>query len=73
VSRSRTFAGAGAHSFPFRGFTARPVAGTSQGLAVYVNGACFNDAFGDTVNRDLIPPAAIESVRQRLAEGLSAF
>ena len=46
----------------FRGFTASPVAGTPQGLAVYVNGARFNDAFGDTVNWDLIPPAAIKSV-----------
>jgi outer membrane receptor protein involved in Fe transport len=46
----------------FRGFTASPVAGTPQGLAVYVNGARFNDAFGDTVNWDLISPAAIESV-----------
>jgi outer membrane receptor protein involved in Fe transport len=47
----------------FRGFTASPVAGTAQGLAVYVNGARFNDVFGDTVNWDLIPPAAIESVK----------
>jgi iron complex outermembrane receptor protein len=46
----------------FRGFTASPVAGTPQGLAVYVNGARFNDAFGDTVNWDLIPPSAIKSV-----------
>jgi outer membrane receptor protein involved in Fe transport len=45
----------------FRGFTASPVAGTPEGLAVYVNGARFNDAFGDTVNWDLIPPTAIES------------
>ena len=30
----------------FRGFTASPVAGTPEGLAVYVNGARFNDAFG---------------------------
>ncbi len=29
----------------FRGFTASPVAGTPQGIAVYVNGARFNDAF----------------------------
>jgi len=34
----------------FRGFTASPVAGTSVGLAIYVNGARFNEAFGDTVN-----------------------
>src|SRR6202790_1353336 len=46
----------------FRGFTASPVAGTSQGLAVYVNGARFNDAFGDTVNWDLIAPSAIKTV-----------
>jgi iron complex outermembrane receptor protein len=46
----------------FRGFTASPVAGTSEGLAVYVNGARFNDAFGDTVNWDLIPSVAISTV-----------
>jgi iron complex outermembrane receptor protein len=46
----------------FRGFTASPVAGTAEGLAVYVNGARFNDAFGDTVNWDLIPPSAIGAV-----------
>ncbi len=46
----------------FRGFTASPVAGTAEGIAVYVNGARFNDPFGDTVNWDLIPPAAIRSV-----------
>jgi iron complex outermembrane receptor protein len=46
----------------FRGFTASPVAGTSEGLAVYVNGARFNDAFGDTVNWDLIAPSAIKTV-----------
>ncbi len=46
----------------FRGFTASPVAGTSEGLAVYVNGMRFNDAFGDTVNWDLIPAAAIATV-----------
>jgi iron complex outermembrane receptor protein len=60
----------------FRGFTASPVAGTPQGLAVYVNGARFNDAFGDTVNWDLIPPAAIESVNLEAANpvfGLNAL
>jgi outer membrane receptor protein involved in Fe transport len=46
----------------FRGFTASPVAGTSEGLAVYVNGARFNDSFGDTVNWDLIPSLAIDTV-----------
>ncbi len=60
----------------FRGFTASPVAGTSEGLAVYVNGARFNDAFGDTVNWDLIAPAAIESANLEAANpmfGLNAL
>ena len=46
----------------FRGFTASPVSGTPQGLAVYQNGVRVNEAFGDTVNWDLIPTAAIQSV-----------
>ena len=46
----------------FRGFVASPVSGTPQGLAVYQNGTRINEAFGDTVNWDLIPTAAIRSV-----------
>jgi hypothetical protein len=46
----------------FRGFVASPVAGTPQGLAVYQNGVRINEAFGDTVNWDLIPTGAIQSV-----------
>src|SRR5437899_10476285 len=46
----------------FRGFVASPVAGTPQGLAVYQNGVRVNEAFGDTVNWDLIPTTAIRSV-----------
>src|SRR5436190_7802222 len=46
----------------FRGFVASPVPGTPQGLAVYQNGVRVNEAFGDTVNWDLIPTAAIRSV-----------
>src|SRR3954452_14965981 len=46
----------------FRGFVASPVAGTPQALAVYQNGVRINEAFGDTVNWDLIPTAAIRSV-----------
>jgi outer membrane receptor protein involved in Fe transport len=46
----------------FRGFVASPVFGTPQGLAVYQNGVRINEAFGDTVNWDLIPTAAIKSV-----------
>jgi outer membrane cobalamin receptor len=33
-----------------------------QGLAVYQNGVRINEAFGDMVNWDLIPTAAIQSV-----------
>jgi outer membrane receptor protein involved in Fe transport len=43
----------------YRGFEASPLAGNSQGLAVYVNGVRFNQPFGDTVNWDLIPSIAI--------------
>ncbi len=44
----------------FRGFTASPVLGTPQGLAVYQNGVRVNEGFGDTVNWDLIPDFAID-------------
>jgi outer membrane receptor protein involved in Fe transport len=46
----------------FRGYVASPVSGTPQGLAVYQNGVRINEAFGDIVNWDLIPTAAIKSV-----------
>jgi outer membrane receptor protein involved in Fe transport len=49
-------------SLDFRGFISSPVSGTPQGLAVYQNGVRINEAFGDTVNWDLIPTAAIQSV-----------
>ena len=43
----------------FHGFDASPLQGTPQGLAVYQNGVRLNEAFGDTVNWDAIPQAAI--------------
>ena len=46
----------------YRGFTASPVEGTPQGLAVYQNGVRINEVFGDTVNWDLIPSSAINGV-----------
>jgi outer membrane receptor protein involved in Fe transport len=46
----------------FRGYVSSPVQGTPQGLAVYQNGVRINEAFGDTMNWDLIPTAAIQSV-----------
>jgi iron complex outermembrane receptor protein len=46
----------------YRGFEASPVLGTPQGLAVYQNGVRINEAFGDTVNWDLLPDFAIDRV-----------
>jgi iron complex outermembrane recepter protein len=46
-------------SLDYRGFTASPVPGTVQGLAVYQNGSRINEAFGDVVNWDFIPEMAI--------------
>ena len=43
----------------YRGFAASPLQGTPQGLAVYMQGIRINEAFGDTVNWDLIPTVAI--------------
>jgi iron complex outermembrane receptor protein len=43
----------------YRGFVASPTIGTPQGLAVYQNGVRVNEAFGDTVNWDFIPEAAV--------------
>jgi outer membrane receptor protein involved in Fe transport len=44
----------------YHGFQASPLQGVPQGLAVYVNGARFNQPFGDTVNWDLLPSIAID-------------
>ncbi|MBN9505816.1 MAG: TonB-dependent receptor [Altererythrobacter sp.] len=46
----------------YRGFAASPLQGQAQGLAVYLDGARFNQPFGDTVSFDLIPDAALRSV-----------
>ncbi|HEX4242364.1 MAG TPA: TonB-dependent receptor [Steroidobacteraceae bacterium] len=45
-----------------RGFEASPVLGTPQGMAVYQNGVRINEAFGDTVNWDMIPDVAIDRI-----------
>ena len=46
----------------YHGFAASALQGTPQGLAVYVNGVRFNQAFGDTVNFDLLPSLAIDQM-----------
>jgi len=46
----------------YRGFVASPLLGMPQGLSTYVNGVRFNEPFGDTVNWDLIPEGAVDSM-----------
>lgn len=47
----------------FRGFTASPLLGLPQGIAVYQNGVRINEPFGDTVQFDLMPQFAVETVQ----------
>ena len=47
----------------FRGFTASPLLGLPQGIAVYQNGVRINEPFGDTVQFDLMPQFAIDQVQ----------
>lgn len=46
----------------FRGSSGSPLLGASEGLAVYQDGVRINEAFGDTVNWDALPTAAIASI-----------
>ncbi|WP_428486398.1 TonB-dependent receptor [Rhodopila sp.] len=46
----------------YHGYQASALQGTPQGLAAYVNGVRFNQAFGDTVNFDLLPSLAIDAM-----------
>jgi len=47
----------------YRGFTASPLLGTPQGLALYQNGVRINEPFGDVVQWDLIPTFALLDVQ----------
>jgi iron complex outermembrane receptor protein len=51
-----------ARDLNYRGFSASPLQGAPQGLAVYMGGVRLNEAFGDTVNWDLIPEAAVRRI-----------
>jgi len=62
ISLSDTLADPFQPDILYRGFEASPVLGTPQGLAVYQNGVRINEAFGDSVNWDLIPDIAINRV-----------
>ncbi|MGY6276631.1 TonB-dependent receptor [Methylomonas sp. MgM2] len=46
----------------YRGFSASPLMGMPQGLAIYVDGVRFNEPFGDMINWDLIPQGAIDNM-----------
>ena len=46
----------------YRGFTASPLLGLAQGIAVYQNGVRINEPLGDTVNWDLLPQSAIQHI-----------
>lgn len=46
----------------FRGFAASPLLGTPQGLSVFQDGVRINEPFGDIVNWDLVPKAALASI-----------
>ena len=59
VSLSDQSGNAFQRNLDYRGFSASPVPGSVQGLAVYQNGTRINEAFGDVVNWDLIPERAI--------------
>ncbi|RJF96451.1 TonB-dependent receptor [Noviherbaspirillum sedimenti] len=43
----------------FRGFRASPILGSAQGLSAYLDGVRVNEPFGDVVNWDMLPEAAI--------------
>lgn len=47
----------------FRGFTASPLLGLPQGVAVFQNGVRINEPFGDIVQFDLIPQFAMETIQ----------
>lgn len=46
----------------YRGYTASPLAGTPQGLSLYMDGVRLNQPFGDVVSWDLVPRIAVESM-----------
>ncbi len=46
----------------FRGYSASPLLGLAQGIAVYQNGVRINEPLGDSVNWDLLPASAISSI-----------
>jgi len=50
------------HDVTYRGFRASPLLGTAQGISVYLDGVRVNEPFGDVVNWDMLPEAAVGQV-----------
>ncbi len=46
----------------YRGYTASPLLGLAQGIAVFQNGVRVNEPLGDAVNWDLLPDSAMHSI-----------
>jgi outer membrane receptor protein involved in Fe transport len=46
----------------FRGFRLSPTLGAAQGMSVYLDGVRANEPFGDVMNWDMLPQAAIDDV-----------
>lgn len=46
----------------FRGYRASPLLGAPQGISVFLDGVRINEGFGDVINWDMLPEAAIASV-----------
>ena len=46
----------------YRGFTASPLLGLPQGIAVYQDGVRINEPLGDAVNWDMLPESAISNM-----------
>lgn len=47
----------------YRGYTASPLLGSPQGLAIYQNGVRINEPFGEVVQWDLVPTFAIDELQ----------
>ena len=45
--------------FDYRGFSASPISGVAEGIAVYQDGVRLNESFGDNLNWDLVPQFAV--------------
>lgn len=46
----------------YRGFRASPLLGAPQGISVFLDGVRINEGFGDVINWDMLPEAAIAGV-----------